>query len=75
MENQKEIIKKHLKSGKTITSMQAFKDFGITRLAAIIFELRDKFGMTIHSNEKTVKNRQKRNVSVCEYSLKKNKNK
>ena len=37
---QKERIKRWLISGKTISSFQAFNKFGITRLAARCFELR-----------------------------------
>ena len=42
---QKEKIAKHLKSGKTITTIQAFQKFGCTRLAAVISDL--KPGMKI----------------------------
>ena len=38
---QKETVKKWLLSGKTITTFQAFSKFGITRLAARCFELRE----------------------------------
>ena len=33
-------VLKYLQRGKTITSFQAFDEFGITRLSAIIFDLR-----------------------------------
>lgn len=36
-----ELIKKHLLKKKNITSWQAIELYGVTRLAAIIFELRD----------------------------------
>ena len=44
--NQVALVKEHLESGKTITSMEAFQKWGITRLSAKIFQLR-KAGMQI----------------------------
>lgn len=40
--SQKLRVKIHLKSGKAITSMEAFYEYKITRLAAIIYILRVK---------------------------------
>ena len=40
--NKTQAILKHLQRGRTITSVQAFEKFGATRLAAIIFNLREK---------------------------------
>ena len=40
--NQTQAIKKYLEEGNTITSMEAFKKFGCTRLSAKIFDLRAK---------------------------------
>lgn len=71
METQRRIIRQHLQKRNSITSMEAFKLFGITRLSAIIHHLRNVTGMNIHGNPKTVKNRQKKEVKICEYSLKK----
>ena len=39
--NQMECIRKHLVEHKTITSMEAFKLYGCTRLSAKIFDLRN----------------------------------
>ena len=39
---QKEKVLKHLKAKKKISSMDAFTKYHITRLAAIIFDLRDE---------------------------------
>ena len=41
MKGSKLRILEYLKKNKSITSMEAFKMFGITRLSARIFELRD----------------------------------
>ena len=46
--NQTTAIKEHLESGKRITSMEAFKLYGCTRLSAKIFNLRQS-GMVIDS--------------------------
>ena len=37
---QKEAVKKHLLSGKSLTSVEAFELFGCTRLAVVISSLR-----------------------------------
>lgn len=39
--NQKQKIRELLESGETITSMEAFKKFGCTRLSDKIFKLRN----------------------------------
>ena len=43
--NQEYIVLQYMKDHKGITSMQAFKDLGITRLSAKIFELRKKYNI------------------------------
>lgn len=40
-------VKAHLERGWSITSLDAFKKYNVTRLAAIIHELRHKDGMQI----------------------------
>ena len=39
---QTDVILEHLKNYGTITSMEAFDLYGVTRLAAIIYRLRDR---------------------------------
>ena len=54
-QNQREQIAKHLRSGKTITNYQAFREFNITRLSAVIFDIRqdpDKYGLKVLSIDK-----------------------
>lgn len=64
-------IKNLLESGGTITSWEAFGEFGITRLSAIIFNLRHKDGLDIVSKAETRKNRYGEKVTFERYSLKK----
>lgn len=54
--SQKERVLRHLKDYGTITSMEAFIDYGITRLSAIIFNLRTE-GYDIESHMIHKKNR------------------
>jgi hypothetical protein len=42
MKTQKEQIKKHLLSKKTITPIQALNKFGCLRLAAVIYKLKNE---------------------------------
>ena len=46
MSNYESIILEHLKKHRTITSMEAIQNYGITRLAAVIFQLRKKYNIT-----------------------------
>ena len=55
VKSQKDMVLWHLKSFKTLTSYQAFKEYGITRLSAIIFNIR-KEGYYISSKTETIKN-------------------
>lgn len=60
---------KHLESGKTITSKEAFDRFGITRLSARIYDLRHKEGLNIITRNKIVNTRYGRKTMVAEYVL------
>lgn len=48
MKGQRNAILNHLKNIGTITSMEAFNLYGVTRLSAIIHDLRD-MGFPIHT--------------------------
>ena len=63
---QNDIIKNHLKTHKTITTLQAFSMYGITRLASRILELRES-GMKISGYMIPVKNRLGEVVKVKKY--------
>lgn len=58
-------IQTHLTKRKKITSWEAFDLYGVTRLSAVIFVLRDR-GWVIDSTPKT---KIDRNGNSCTYSL------
>ena len=66
--NQTNVVLSHLKSGRTITTMDAYELYGITRLSAKIFELRDK-GYNIQFNRIKTTNRFGNKCSYKEYFL------
>lgn len=49
--NQREVVAKYLSTHKKgITSYEAFEKFNITRLSAVIYDLKHKFGMDIETD-------------------------
>ena len=68
MRGQRGEVLKHLKSGKRITSREAFEKYGATRLSAIIFDLR-KLGMNISTTSCVGKNRYGESCSYAKYKL------
>lgn len=64
---QYERVYRHLQDYGSLTSWEAFMDYGITRLAAIIFLMRKK-GWRITTKFVTNKNRYNETVSFAEYS-------
>lgn len=66
--SQTERVLKHLER-KSITSLEAFDKYGITRLSAVIFNLRDA-GYDIGTEMIEVKNRYGDTCRVAEYTLK-----
>ena len=58
----------YLKQFKSITSLDAIRDLGNTRLSATIYELR-KDGYNIISEDLTVKNRWGNNTIIALYKL------
>ena len=54
----------------SITSLEAFRDLGVTRLSARIFELRNR-GLEIESTSVTSKNRYGENCTYAKYFLRK----
>ena len=65
---QNEHIERHLKKYGSITTMEAFTEYGITRISARIFELR-KNGMNISDRWETKKNRFDEPVRYVRYTL------
>lgn len=53
----------------SISSLEAFKDLGVTRLSARIFELRHYEGYDIISESETMKNRFGDNVTYSRYKF------
>lgn len=67
---QLELVLMHLERFGTITSFEAFVDYGITRLSAIIYTLR-KLGYKIENKMLTTKNRLGNYTSYAKYTLSK----
>lgn len=65
---QKEAVKKHLLSGKSLTSVEAFELFGCTRLAVVISSLR-KDGFDIRTLMMEGKNRFGGHCNYAKYVL------
>lgn len=65
---QYDTILKHLTYFGKITSWEAFQEYGITRLSAIIYNLRDA-GYNISSEKRTTTNRFGNKTSFAEYKL------
>lgn len=59
----------YIKEFGSITTLEAFKDLGVTRLSARIFELRER-NIEIESTTITSKNRYGENCSYSKYYLK-----
>ncbi len=65
---QKDKVIRHLKEVGGITPLDAFNDYAIMRLSAIIFELKDE-GYNIKSKMVSSKNRFQEKVSFAKYTL------
>ena len=68
VKNQTTEVQYHLQQYGSITSWEAIKEYGITRLSAIIFSLRGK-GIAIKSEPMKIKNRFGRTILVAKYVL------
>jgi len=66
VKTQTDAILWHLGTFQTITSWNAIKEYGATRLSGIIFVLR-KRGYNIVTNPEIVKNRFGRNTEIARY--------
>lgn len=69
--SQRYMIERHLLDYGKITSWEAFMEYGITRLSAVIYILRD-CGYSIESKPKHTKNRYGNSTNFVEYILDKN---
>ena len=70
--NQSDRIMKYIHEFGSITSLDAFRDLGITRLSARIHELRES-GVEFDMTREKAKNRYGEPVSYNRYSLKERK--
>ena len=68
---QKRIVANHLLEWGAITSWEAFMYYGITRLASIIYRLKNDDGWSISSKDCTKKNRYGMTCVYTEYMLEK----
>lgn len=68
MKTQKEEILEYLKNNKKITILEAIYQLGVTRLSAVIYNLK-KDGYNIETQTKTIKAKNGRKTSVAEYIL------
>lgn len=68
MGKQQERVLIYMKSFGSISSMEAFRDLGVTRLSAVIFCLKRK-GYVIKSKTEFVKNRYGEPVHFSRYSI------
>ena len=66
--NQKQKVMRHLNQYGTITPLDAFRDYGIMRLAAVIFNLKED-GHDILSDMTSSSNRFGEKVNFSEYTL------
>mgnify|MGYP003133948131 CR=1 FL=1 len=66
--NQKEKVIRHLQMYKSITPLEAFNEYGIMRLAAVIFDLKD-MGFGIDSEMQKSLNRFGEKISYSKYTL------
>lgn len=68
MGKQQERVLQYMNEHGSITSMEAFRDLGTTRLSAVIFRLRKK-GINIQSVTESFKNRYNEPVYYSRYSV------
>lgn len=61
----------HLRRHKKITSLEAIKRYGATRLSGIIYILKNRYGFVINTEIKIVKNRYGHNSPIAIYHLEK----
>lgn len=66
--SQRQVLLEYLMTHDSITSMQAFEMFGITRISSVIFDLR-KAGHNILTEEIDGENRYGTKVTYGKYSL------
>ena len=66
---QQERVLNYMQAYGSISSLEAFRDLGVTRLSAVIFKLQHNRGVTISKKVETAKNRYGESVHFTRYSL------
>ena len=72
--SQTKLVLQHLLEHGSITSYEAIKLFGATRLSAIIYNLRHIYGHNITSHFEQVTTRYGNKISIAVYKLEKERN-
>lgn len=73
MASQKQMVLDYIREFRSITPVDAFRDLGVTRLAAVIFELKED-GHNIHTEREHGKNRYGQPTRYARYSFGKGEN-
>lgn len=68
MANRKQMVPDCIREFGSITPLDAFKDLGVTRIAAVIFELKED-GHGIHTERERSKNRFGQPTRYARYSF------
>ena len=68
MVSQKKMVLDYMREFGSITPLDAFKDLGVTRLAAVVFALRED-GHDIHKEREHAYNRYGQKVRYARYSF------
>lgn len=68
--NKTKAVMLHLQEKGNITSWEAIKEYGATRLSAIIYNLRHKYGMNIENETITFTDRYGSKSQYAKYILK-----
>lgn len=66
---QKQLVLEHMLAHGSITSRDAFIEYGITRLASVIWKLKNEDCISIDAKNETLKNRRGVNINFARYSL------
>ena len=69
MTTQREIVLEHLRTHDSITPMEAFSRYGITKLATVISDMIRHEGIHIHKELVKSRNRYGRRTAYMKYSL------
>jgi len=69
MDRQCTKVLNYMKMYKTITTLEAFKYCGVSRLSARVWDLKNKYGYSIGTKPRKVRDADGRFTTVCAYYL------